>query len=358
MKIAHLRLATWNVRTMCTGLSDDLREVNDSRKTAIIDRELTRLNISIAALQETRLASSGSLREENYTFFWRGREAEQPRQHGVGFAIKNTLLSTVETPSDGTERLLKIRLGTTSGPVNIFSVYAPTMTSSEEVKDQFYEELHKAIKKCPEGEPMFLLGDFNARVGTDRESWPRSLGHHGTGRMNGNGQRLLELCTYHDLCVTNTFFKGKAQHKVSWKHPRSHRWHQLDMIVTRRSCLNSVTITRSFHSADCDSDHALVCSKVRLRPRRLHRSRPAGQPRINTAQMSSHDKVQEYLASLNKALQDPPEQDASTRWHILKNIIYDTAITTFGRVKRVNKDWFNAHLPEIEPLIEAKTTRS
>ena len=50
-----LKLATWNVRTMCPGLSDDLQKIDDSRKTAIIDRELLRLDIDIAGLQETRL---------------------------------------------------------------------------------------------------------------------------------------------------------------------------------------------------------------------------------------------------------------------------------------------------------------
>lgn len=54
---------------MFRGLSENLQQIADTRKTAIIDRELTKLNICIAALQETRLASSGFLREENYTFF-------------------------------------------------------------------------------------------------------------------------------------------------------------------------------------------------------------------------------------------------------------------------------------------------
>ena len=54
---------------MRPGLSDDLLQVDDTRKTAIIDRELKRLNIDVAALQETRLPSNGSLREQDYTFF-------------------------------------------------------------------------------------------------------------------------------------------------------------------------------------------------------------------------------------------------------------------------------------------------
>ena len=65
-----LRISSWNVRTMHTGLSDSLDHIDDFRKTAIIDRELDRLNVDISALQEIRLADCGSLKEQNYTFFW------------------------------------------------------------------------------------------------------------------------------------------------------------------------------------------------------------------------------------------------------------------------------------------------
>ena len=67
-----LKLGTWNVRTMLTGISDDLRHIDDLRKTAVINNELTRLDVDIAALQETRLPETGSLRERDYTFYWHG----------------------------------------------------------------------------------------------------------------------------------------------------------------------------------------------------------------------------------------------------------------------------------------------
>ncbi|XP_035688750.1 SCO-spondin-like [Branchiostoma floridae] len=115
----------------------------------------------------------------------------------------------------------------TIGPPRI-SIFRPRLRALErdtsaplqkDIKDQFYEQLDELISSCQKDEPLFLLGDFNARVGTDHESWPTCLGHHGIGRMNGNGQRLLELCSYHNLCITNSFFECKPQHKVSWEHP-------------------------------------------------------------------------------------------------------------------------------------------
>ena len=129
-----LRIASWNVRTMRPGLSNDLQQINDS---AIIDSELDRLNIDIATLQETRLAENGSLKEQRYTFFWQGKGIEEKREHGVGFAVKNSLLTVTEPPVNGSARILTIRLSTRAGHANIMSVYAPTLCSTADTKDQF-----------------------------------------------------------------------------------------------------------------------------------------------------------------------------------------------------------------------------
>ena len=77
---------------MLTSLNVDLKDINDVRKTAIINDELLRLNVDIAALQETRLANTGSIKEKNYTFYWKGKDSNERRIHGVCFAVRNNLL--------------------------------------------------------------------------------------------------------------------------------------------------------------------------------------------------------------------------------------------------------------------------
>ena len=119
---------------MCPGLSAYIQQMEDFRKTAIINKELRRLNIDVACLLETRLADSGSLRELDY-FFWQGFSQDEPRQHGVGFAVRNSLLPTTEMPTGGSERFLAFRMKTSFNFVNFLSVYAPTLTSSPEAKD-------------------------------------------------------------------------------------------------------------------------------------------------------------------------------------------------------------------------------
>ena len=59
-------------------------------RTALIDSELSRCNIDLAALSETRFADSGSLTEQNY-------KAGGPRQHGVGFAIRSNMVQQLQS---------------------------------------------------------------------------------------------------------------------------------------------------------------------------------------------------------------------------------------------------------------------
>ena len=198
---------------MTTGLSAGLQDIKDSRKTAVVNDELKRLNVDIATFQETRLADSGILKEKDYSFFWQGKHSNEPSEDGLVFAVRNSLLKMVELGSGGSERLLTLRLNSSTGPVTLISVYAPPLSATPDTKDMFYENLASIIGKIPSKEQVVVLGYFSARVGTDHDSWPSCLGQFGVGKMNENGQRLLELCTFHDQTPSsarslNTRFRG------------------------------------------------------------------------------------------------------------------------------------------------------
>ena len=154
--------------------------------------------------------------------------------------MKNSPFVAIKTPAGGTERILALHLSTTSGSVYILNISAPTLYSALEVKDQFYEALDDAISRMPSMEDLYMLGDSNSRLGADSKAWTSCLGHDDIGRINENRQRLLELCCLHGLCMTNTYFQYKELYKVSWNHPQSHHWHQLDLIITRHVDLSSV----------------------------------------------------------------------------------------------------------------------
>uniref|UniRef100_A0A2C9KQ66 Endonuclease/exonuclease/phosphatase domain-containing protein n=1 Tax=Biomphalaria glabrata TaxID=6526 RepID=A0A2C9KQ66_BIOGL len=267
------------------------------RQTAIIDRELSRLNIDVACLQETRLADSGSLTESNYTFYWQGQPEQSPRIHGVGFAIRNSLVPCIAMFPIGNERVAHMKFASPQGKANIICAYSPTLAAPEEDKDRFFQALDDVIKSIPKSEHLYINGDFNAGVGDGNDAWPKCLGPHGVGKINDNGKRLLEFCSSHELCVTNTFFSGKECHKVSWQHPRSKRWHQPDLCITRRMDLKSVIHTRSYHSADCNSDHSLVLSKIKLLLKKAYTSTQPRTRRINVNHVGDPEKCALFASS-------------------------------------------------------------
>ena len=64
------------------------------------------------------------------------------------------------------------------------------MTENED-KGHFYEHLELELNRVPSIDKLLLLGDFNAKVGTDHMACSGVIGRHGCGRMNDNGHRLL-----------------------------------------------------------------------------------------------------------------------------------------------------------------------
>ncbi|CAE1327771.1 unnamed protein product [Acanthosepion pharaonis] len=294
-------------------------------------------------LEKTRLADSGSIREANYTFFWQGLPQDDPRQHGVGFAVRNSLIPAIEPSTGGSERILTLRLSTSTGFVNVLCIYAPTLCATPEVRDQFYEALDETISRNPNTEGLCLRGDFNARVGADCDSWPSCLGRQDRGKMNENGQRLLELCCHHGLCVTNTFFKCKGRHK-------------LDLVITRRADLRNVLHTRRFHSADCDTDYSLVGCKVRLTAKKILRSKKKGLPRINTCRFNDPESSRCFQTTFSAKVDTSSfsATDIDNRWHHLRDAIYTSALTAFRKKGRRNADWYETHWDEMQPASEAK----
>ena len=175
------------------------------------------------------------------------------------------------------------------------------MSATSDTKDEFDENLAAIITSVPNNEQLVLLGDLNARVGADHDTWLSFLGQFDVGKMNENGQRLLELCTYHDLCIANSYFRTKPQHKVSWRHPRSKHWHQLDLILFRRAALKNVLHTRSYHSADCITDNSLVCCKTRLQPKRFHCTKKQRNPRIDVSKMSQPNLMSQFAEAFRES---------------------------------------------------------
>ncbi|VDL95716.1 unnamed protein product [Schistocephalus solidus] len=108
------------------------------------------------------------------------------RDAGVAFAIRNDTVGCLPgLPQGINDRLMSLRLPLRGDQfATIISTYAPPMTSSNVAKEKFYEDLHALLASVLKVDALIVLGDFNARVGTDHAAWQGVLCPHGLGSGN------------------------------------------------------------------------------------------------------------------------------------------------------------------------------
>ena len=142
--------------------------------------ELAKYNIDIAALCETRFSESGSLNDLEYSFFWSDKPEGERREAGVGLAIKKDIVTKLsESTRPVSDRIMTTRLPMSEDNfATIISVYAPTMTNPDKNKEPFYNQLASVFSGIPRTDKLLLIGDFNARIGRDKDKWPLVMGKH------------------------------------------------------------------------------------------------------------------------------------------------------------------------------------
>lgn len=138
-------------------------------------------------------------------------------------------------------------------------------------------------------------------------------------------------------------------------HPGSHQWHQLDLIIAKRDHLKAAHNTHSFHSADCDSDHSNVISKISLQPRKmLGHARLKCLPKINTAHTEDIDRNYKFKTLINNLAPAEANTSAEERWHQLSSTIHKSAIEAFVKKEKKSANWYKANLQIMEPAMQAK----
>ena len=92
--------------------------------------------------------------------------------------------------------------------ITVTQVYAPTSNAEEVEVERIYEDLQDLLELTPKKDVLFIIGDWNAKVGSQEIT--RVTGKFGLGGQNEAGQRLIEFCQEKALVIANTVYQ---QHK-------------------------------------------------------------------------------------------------------------------------------------------------
>ena len=113
--------------------------------------------------------------------------------------------------------------------ITVMQVYAPTGNAEEAEVEQFYEDLQDLLELTPEKDVLFIIGDWNVKVGS--QDIPGVTGKFGLGEQSKAGQRLTEFCQENALVIANTLFQQHKRRLYTWTSPDGQHQNQIEYIL-------------------------------------------------------------------------------------------------------------------------------
>ena len=118
------------------------------------------------------------------------------------------------------DRMICVRFQGKPFNITVIQVYDPTSNAEEAEVERFYEDLQDLLELTPKKDVLFILGDWNAKVGS--QETPRVTGKFGLGMRNEAGQRLIEVCQENALVIANNLFQQHKRRLYIWTSPDGH----------------------------------------------------------------------------------------------------------------------------------------
>ena len=141
--------------------------------------------------------------------------------------------------------------------IMVIQVYAPTNNAEEAEVEQFYEDLQDLLELTPKKDVLFIIGDWNAKVGS--QEIPVVTGKFGLRVQNEAGQRLIELCQENAMVIANTLFQQHKRRLHTWTSPDGQQRNQIDYIFCSQRWRSSIQSSKTRQGADCGSDTCPYC---------------------------------------------------------------------------------------------------
>ena len=227
------RLATLNVM--------GLRGTRDSLgKRELIETWMTKHDIDILLLQETKINVTQKETREHHTIFFSGSEGNEEEGHndfthaGVAIMIKNKHLNKIADIEPIDDRMMKIHLRGQAVTTTIINVYMYTAENTDR-NGPMYERLEKHVRKDSLNGPTYTGGDFNARIQCEEgQGDARCIGPHTFDKAGAdltptiaeqgkleNRRHMLDHCVRSNQTILHTWFQKPDNKLATWRHPQT-----------------------------------------------------------------------------------------------------------------------------------------
>ena len=181
----------------------------------VVKQEMARMNFDILGISELKWTGMGEFNTDDHYIYYCGWESL--RRNGVAIMVNKRVQNAVLGCNLKNDRMITVRLQGKPFNITVIQVYASTSSSEEAEVEWFYEDLQDLVEPTPKKDVLFIIGDWNAKVGS--QETPGITSKFGLGMRNEAGQRLIEFCQENALVIANTLFQQHKRRVYTWTSP-------------------------------------------------------------------------------------------------------------------------------------------
>ena len=175
-------------------------------KLKVIKQEMVRVNVNILGNRELKWTGMGEFNSDDHYIYYCGQESLS--RNGVDTRVKKRVQNAVLGCTLRNDRMISVRFKGKPSNITVIQVYVPTSNAEEAEVERVHEDLQDLLELTPKKDVLFMIGDWNAKVGS--QETPGVTGKFGLRIRNEAGQRLIEFCQENALVIASTLLQ---QHK-------------------------------------------------------------------------------------------------------------------------------------------------
>ena len=157
----------------------------------------------------------GEFNPDDHYIYYCGQESL--RRNGVAIKVNRRVQNAALVCNLKNNRMISVHFQGKPFYIRVNQVYAPTSNAEETEVEWFYEDLQDLSELTPKKDVLFIIADWNAKVGS--QETPGVTGKFGLGIRSEAGQRLIEFCQENALVIANTLFQQHKRRLYTWTSP-------------------------------------------------------------------------------------------------------------------------------------------
>ena len=146
-------------------------------KLEVVKQEMARVNIDSLGISELKWTGMGEFNSDDHYIYYCWQKSL--RRNGVAIMVNIRVRNSVLGCNLKNDRMISVRFQSKQFNITVIQVYAPTSNAEEAEVEQFYEHLQDLLELTPQKVVLFIIGGWNAKVGS--QETPRITGKFGLG---------------------------------------------------------------------------------------------------------------------------------------------------------------------------------